>query len=188
MKKKKTNRHASAKPYRRLAVIGVIVALGCLAVAAATRASRHRSAKEAASAQKETQNEAAKAWRNYVTVKVAGRNVEVDPQTGQIKPLTPQEAKQLAEGLKVMLNRSTEGLVQVQEPDGSVSMDLQGRFQNVAVAKVNQDGSVTRACIDNPQAAASFFGIDPQLLGIEPAKDEPAKQPARFEAVKSSRQ
>src|SRR4030095_13569539 len=41
------------------------------------------------------------------TVKVAGREVKVDPQTGKIKPLTPEEAKRLADGLRVMLNNST---------------------------------------------------------------------------------
>jgi type IV secretory pathway VirD2 relaxase len=63
-----------------------------------------------------------------------------------------------------MVNQSTEGLVQVQHADGSVSMDLEGRFQNVAVARVNKDGSVTQSCVDNPQAAGAFFGIDPKLI------------------------
>ncbi|HUC19963.1 MAG TPA: hypothetical protein VMR98_00515, partial [Candidatus Polarisedimenticolaceae bacterium] len=63
------------------------------------------------------------------------------------------------------VNQSTEGLVQVKHADGSVSMDLEGRFQNVTVARVNKDGSVAKSCVDNPQAAAAFFGIDPKLLG-----------------------
>ena len=120
--------------------------------------------------------------KKYVTVKVAGREVQVDPQTGQIKPLSPEEAKQMADGLKTMLNKSTEGLVQVQNPDGSVSVDLQGRFQNVAVARVNDDGSLEQSCIDEPQQAAQFFGIDPKLLGIEPVKGAPTTQITRSPA------
>jgi hypothetical protein len=54
-------------------------------------------------------------------------------------------------------------------------MDLQGRFQNVVVARRNTDGTVERSCVDNPQAAANFFGVDPQLFGAEPAKAVPSK-------------
>lgn len=106
-------------------------------------------------------------------MKVAGQDVQVDSETGQIKPLTPEQAKKLAEGLKGMLNKSSEGLAEEQHADGSVSMDLQGRFQNVTVARVNKDGTVTQSCVDSPRAAAAFFGIDPKLL--EP--DKPANQP-----------
>ena len=97
---------------------------------------------------------------NFTTVKVAGQDVEVDGQTGQIKALTPEEAQRLAAGLKQMINQSTEGLEQVHHADGSVSMDLEGRFQNVSVAKVNEDGSITQSCVDNPEAAGAFFGIE----------------------------
>jgi len=54
-----------------------------------------------------------------------------------------------------------------------VTMDLQGRFQNVTVARVNDDGTTSHSCVDNRRAAASFFGIDPKLL--EP--ERPTLQP-----------
>jgi hypothetical protein len=101
---------------------------------------------------------------DLVTVRVAGHDVQVNSQTGQIQALTPEEAQKIAAGLKQMVNQSTEGLVQVQNADGSVSMDLKGRFQNVTVARVNKDGSVSESCVDNPQAAGDFFGIDPKLI------------------------
>lgn len=88
-------------------------------------------------------------------------------QTGQIKPLTQEEAQRLAAALKELANQSTAGLKSVHHPDGTVSMDLQGRFQNVALARKNEDGSVSQACVDNPQAGAAFFGIDPQLVGVK---------------------
>ena len=111
--------------------------------------------------------------KNYVTVKVAGQDIKVDTQTGQVPELTPEEAKKLAEGLKPMLNKSSEGLITVQHPDGSMSMDLQGRFQHVTVARVNKDGTVSQSCVDNPQAAAAFFGIDPKLIENAPSKPRP---------------
>lgn len=85
-------------------------------------------------------------------------------QETQTRPLTQQEAQKLAQGIKQLVNKSTEGLVSVQHADGTVSMDLQGRFQNVAVAKKNADGTITQACVDTPEAAARFFQIDPQLI------------------------
>lgn len=86
--------------------------------------------------------------------------------------MTPQEEQKLADGLKPLLNKSTEGLVPVQRPDGSSQIHLDGRFLNVTVAKIDSDGSVSQACVDNAESAAAFFGIDPKL--INPAsKDEP---------------
>ena len=85
-------------------------------------------------------------------------------QETQTRPLTQQEAQKVAQGIKQLVNKSTEGLVSVQHADGTVSMDLQGRFQNVAVARKNADGTITQACVDTPEAAARFFQIDPQLI------------------------
>jgi hypothetical protein len=102
--------------------------------------------------------------RFYVTRKIGNQTVQIDPQTGQLKPLTPEEAKRLADGVKELANQSTEGLQQVRHPDGTVSMDLDGRFQNVAVARKEADGTVTQSCIDNPQAGAAFFHLDPALV------------------------
>ena len=85
-------------------------------------------------------------------------------QSGQIRPLTQEEAQKLADEIKQLVNKSTDGLVSIKRPDGSVSMDLQGRYQNVALAKKNDDGTVSQACVDNPESAAKFFGIDPQLV------------------------
>ena len=123
---------------------------------------------------------------DLVTVKVAGQDVQVNSQTGQIKALTPEEAQKLAAGLKQMVNQSTEGLVQVQHGDGSVSMDLEGRFQNVTVARVNKDGSVSRSCVDNARSAGAFFGIDPKL--IENQSNDRALVNQRPQSVKQKRQ
>ena len=178
MTKQKRRNRPNSSSRRRPALKSVILVAVVLAIAAVTVIARQvgksNVTKISAPTSAASPKPANAAPGKYVTVKVAGRDVQVDSQTGQIKPLTPEEAKQLADGLKGMLNRSTEGLVQVQHPNGAVSMDLQGRFQNVTVAKVNADGSVTQSCIDNPEAGASFFGIDPKLLGANPAT--PIKQ------------
>src|SRR5436189_290320 len=48
--------------------------------------------------------------------------------------LTPAEAQEVAAGIRQLVSQSTDGLVQVPHANGLVSMDLQGRFQNVTVA------------------------------------------------------
>lgn len=102
---------------------------------------------------------------HYVTLNAAGQTVAIDRQTGQTRPLTQDEARRLAEGIKQLVNQSSAGLVQVKRADGSVSMDLQGRFQNVMLAKKEADGSVSEVCVDNVDSAAAFFEIDPALVG-----------------------
>ena len=169
-KQNQKNKSRTAAKNRQARVVTVTVAILLIAVAAITVLSKQLTSANASPPQI-AGSEAVK----YVTVKVAGQDVQVDPQTGQIKPLSPEEAKRLADELKPVLNRSTDGLTQVRHGDGSLSMDLQGRFQNVVVARRNADGTIEKSCVDNLEAAANFFGIDPQLVGAEPAKAVPSK-------------
>lgn len=97
----------------------------------------------------------AKAQAGYVTVEVGGKKIRVNAQTLQQGPLTQEQSRQIADALEG--NKSTEGLVEVRHDDGSVEVDLQGRFQNVVMAKRNDDGSVSNACVDTPEAAKSFL-------------------------------
>ena len=106
--------------------------------------------------------------RTYVTRRVGGQDIHIDTQSGDIKPLTPEEARKLANGLAPMLDDSADGLRQVKHADGSVSIDLQGRFQNVAVARTTTDGTIEQSCVDNPRDAAKFFGIDRKLIENAP--------------------
>ena len=114
--------------------------------------------------------------RNYVTLNADGQTVVLDRQTGQTRELTSEEALRLAEGIKQLVSQSTEGLIQIEHADGSVSMDLQGRFQNVMLAKKEADGTISQSCVNNVEAAASFFEIDPALLGAAApvSKSEPS--------------
>ena len=180
MKHKKRKQSKTSKRFYRLPLLVVICAVAFLAVGAITVISRQKASAKQPTTVEPTVAAANKAPGNFVTVKVAGHDVQVDPQTGQIKPLSPQEAQQLAEGLKGMLNKSTEGLEPVREADGSIDLNLQGRFRNVAVARVNSDGTLEQSCVDTPEAGAKFFGIDPQLVGAErtPQATRPSQKKA----------
>jgi hypothetical protein len=91
----------------------------------------------------------------FVTVEVGGRRMLVNAQTLQQGPLTQEQSQQLAAQLEG--NKTTDGLVEEKHADGTVSIDLEGRFQNVTLAKRNDDGSVSAACVDTPEAAGAFL-------------------------------
>jgi hypothetical protein len=185
MKKQKRQRTKQVTKGRRLSIISLTIAAVVVAGAAITVLSR-QAAKSKVSTDNEAKTAAAESGKKYVTVKVAGRDVQVDPQTGKIKPLTPEQARQLADELKTMLNRSTEGLEEVHNADGSVSVDLKGRFQNVMLARVNEDGTLEKSCVDEPKAAAEFLGIDPQLIDADAPKTNSNRPVIRTPARKVS--
>ena len=120
-----------------------------VATAVATYASRNA---EQPKAERAT---AAQPDGNFVTVEVGGKKLRVNAQALQQGPLTQTEARQLADQLEG--NKATEGLVQEQREDGTVAVDLQGRFQNVTMARRNDDGTVSSACVDTPEAASAFL-------------------------------
>lgn len=152
--------------FGRLHVFGIVAVL-VVAISTVTALSRQSAPAKPATVEKAAL--VTPSSKNYVQGKPAGQDIHVDGPTGEIQELTPEEAQKLAAGLKPMLNKSSDGLVEQHNPDGSVSLDLQGRFQNVTVARVNKDGTVTQSCVDNASAAGKFFGIDPKLIENSPA-------------------
>jgi hypothetical protein len=64
---------------------------------------------------------------------------------------------QLAIRIKSLTNRSAEGLVQKTSKDGGVSIDLQGRFQNVMLSRIGIDSEPESACVTSLDEANSFF-------------------------------
>lgn len=167
----KTKRNPARSGFRRLSLTTVVVATILLAIAAITVISRQTAGVKASSGAERRSPVVNNADKKFIKMNVAGQEVEVDSQTGRIKELTPEEAQKMAKGLKQLVNKSAEDLDEVHHPDGSVSLNLEGRFQNVTVAKVDEDGNLVTSCVDNPKAAGAFFGIDPKL--IENANEDP---------------
>ena len=169
MRKASSKNKRRARSFKRLATVGVvavvILAIGAISVLSRQRSEADRKAQMAAKTQ-------------MVNARLAPQDVQ---QTGNEQQLTSDEAQKIAAGMRELVNQSTEGLVEVQHADGSVSVNLEGRFQNVTVAKVNKDGSVSTSCVDNPRSAGAFFGVDPKLIdptvnsGVKPIKVSPAR-------------
>src|SRR5688572_25642958 len=162
--KEQPSKHTTTNRRRRLLFVAAVAVI--LVATAVTVISRQK-VRTTQAANREAKT-AATAAPTFVTRRVGDQDIQVNSQTGEIKPLTQEEAQKLANGLAPMLDDSADGLVQVKHTDGSVSMDLQGRFQNVAVARINKNGTVEQSCVDNPRAAAKFFRIDPKLIENAP--------------------
>jgi hypothetical protein len=167
--KSKSKKRNETGARRRLTPATVVLAILILAIGAITVVSRQRAAETATGGKVQMAEK-----DNFTEPKVASQDSSL---TAEPQELTAAEAQKLAAGMKELVNQSTDGLVEVKHEDGSVSVDLQGRFQNVTVARINKDGSVSQSCVDNPRAAGAFFGIDPKLIdsnsnstGAKPAK------------------
>lgn len=110
------------------------------------------------------------------TPEVAGQTAAVDPASGKLRALTPEEARALAEGISRYVNQSTEGLVQERHADGSVSLVYDERFESVLLARAAVDGKPETRCVNTADEAAAF-------LGAKSAKAKPAKKAAKKAAV-----
>lgn len=153
-------RTSSSGRTRHFRVVGIVAAVSVLAMAAAAismQASQGRNSNLQSNGRNSSH-------ANYEAIRFAGQDIQDGAQTGQIRPLTQEEAQKLAEGIKGLVNQSTDGLKSVRHADGSVSINLQGHFQNIALAKKTDGGTLAQSCVDNPESAAVFFGIDPQLI------------------------
>jgi len=88
-------------------------------------------------------------------VGASGQQVAVDPSTGKLRKPTQEEIQALVAGMK--LNDSVEGLTPKIIGNSTVVVDLQGRFENVVVVKINPDGKLSKACVVSAKDAKKFL-------------------------------
>ena len=162
------------RKFRNVGLIGIIVA-ALIVLAAGTMAAVSMRSTNVEPESGEAQNSMTNQNNKTHLAMMDGQVVQVNDQTGQARPLTPEEAQKLADGIKELVNQSDEGLKQVQHPDGSVSVNLEGRFQNVTVAQKNADGTISQSCVNSTETAAQFFGIEPERFGDKSKAGQPTK-------------
>jgi hypothetical protein len=148
-----SRRQASVRKHKRFFRVAIFAAV-VVALAAVTVIAKYGSPGKEVTASPN----ASASDDGFVTVNVGGKKIRVNARTMQQAPLTQEQSQQIADALKD--NKSTAGLVEVKHADGTVELDLQGRFQNVVLAKKNDDGSVSTACVDNAEAARAFLQND----------------------------
>ncbi len=93
------------------------------------------------------------------TVNSSGQQVAVDANSGKLRQPTPEEVQKLTESLT--MNDSVEGLTPRTMSNGGMAVDLQGRFQSVAIAKKNPDGSISQSCVESKKQAEDFLNSKP---------------------------
>jgi len=163
----KTPKRSRKRP-GRLSPGSAVVAIVVLAMAAVTVASRHR----VVSDQVQLPSKASQ----RVETLGSSHKFSLPNQIVQAEDLSPAQADQLASGLGEMIDPSANGLTEVRHSDGSVSIDLEGHFENVTVARVERNGSVSQSCVNNPEAAGAFFGLNPSRITRPSPKTRPSRQ------------
>lgn len=85
-------------------------------------------------------------------------------------------------------NLNDTGLTPVEHPDGSVSLELQGRFLQVPVAKIGEDGELIVGEVDNFAEAGAFFGLDTALLAEARGRGKITNNPSLADLAQSWKQ
>ena len=94
----------------------------------------------------------------------------IDPETGQLRAPSPEEARALADAARADLARAVESLEAVVHPDGMISLDLKGFFMQNVVAVRTPDGSLSMGCVDGPPTPVTF--VPPDAVKPAPKLEE----------------
>lgn len=79
----------------------------------------------------------------------AGMVIAIDPETGALVAPTAEQARALTAAERTGLMRTSEGLTQVRLADGSVKVDLQGRFMEYSLVQLDRTGCPHFRCVND---------------------------------------
>lgn len=138
-----TQLHSKAVPASRASGPGIVATLSSPAERATT----------ARPAPNETRGAStSKASPTAIAPHEAGMVVGLDPETGKLGlPTAEQRAEldQIAASQNALLSRSAAGLTEEHRADGTVHVNLQGRFQEYATVRIGPDGAKTFGCVED---------------------------------------
>jgi hypothetical protein len=137
-------------------------------------------------------------------VTVAGQTVSVDPKTGRLRQLTLEEARNLAEALRSQFGRDqSRPPAVITEANGTMTAEVPEDYMEVAVLKLNPDGTMSVDCVRGMSAATQAVenlapatgdqdAVAPALIAAKPvikaaakSKRTAASKPAR-KAIKKA--
>ncbi len=81
----------------------------------------------------------------------AALRATLDPETGKIGTSVIQPSVALDADTREALRRDSEGLTEIYHANGAVSVNLQGRFQNVSVVRIDENGKLVLCSEDAQQ-------------------------------------
>jgi hypothetical protein len=96
-------------------------------------------------------------------VGAAGMIIAIDPESGAFVLPTAAQVLRLTSAEQTGLSRSFEGLTQVRLVNGAVMVDLQGRFLEYSVLRLDLQGRPRAVCVDDEHALVHW------LTSCEPA-------------------
>jgi hypothetical protein len=146
--KKSANRAADGARKRLGILLGAVAAVALLVVmmAGGTTLAANTSASPEQAAAK---GKSYKATRAFV----------LDKQTGKVRMPTQQEVDDVVASLSALGQRPTDTLQQSPQATGAVTVDLDGGFGGVLLARPNEDGSWETRCVFTLEEGAEFLGI-----------------------------
>lgn len=94
---------------------------------------------------------------------------DASPRAQDFAARAAQSEKQtLEQKLLEMTSESSEGLETIRRDDGTIGMDLQGRFQSVVIATPTEDGRYVISCHTGEDARAHALHAAAMEAGKEP--------------------
>jgi hypothetical protein len=97
-------------------------------------------------------------------VSLAGRKVRIDKNSGKLRDLSQQEARELVSTLTAMTTQTERTAAQTR--DGGTLVQMNG-FDHVVVGRPNEDGTVEARCVSSVEEAVSFLSEQPKSSGKE---------------------
>ncbi len=142
---------------RLLLVVGMTLAV-CLCGQADAKGRARRHARPPRAAAPHTTVAPAPATPPAPALWAPGMIVAVDPETGALVLPSPAEVQRLRGAERTGLLRSSAGLVEQRFPDGTVMVDLQGRFREFTVVQADPSGRPRFECVHDAAALERLLG------------------------------
>lgn len=89
----------------------------------------------------------------------ATRPLAVDQETRRLRMPTPEEINETITNLTRMTNRPTEMPQQASPETGTITVDLEGGFAGVVLARPNEDGTWETRCVFTFDEGIDFLGL-----------------------------
>jgi hypothetical protein len=89
----------------------------------------------------------------------ATRPIVVDSQTGELRLPTSEELQQTVDTLATLTARNTDVAPTASATPGWSTLDLDGGFAGVMLARPNDDGSLETRCVFTFEEGAAFLGL-----------------------------
>src|SRR4051794_7664076 len=91
---------------------------------------------------------------------VATKPIVLDQATKQVRMPTASELDSMVAQISNLTSRSSDGLQGRTLANGTKQVNLQGRFQEVLIARASADGTMETRCVSSMEEAAAFLGLE----------------------------